>query len=59
MNLHSNADFLIDEKFAVELGGRNKDYTQIKDLQHAFLAVDDVEVGFKNKIPLYLFGFLY
>jgi hypothetical protein len=39
------------------VGGRNKDHSQIKNLEDSFLAVDDIEVGFKNKIPLYLFGF--
>lgn len=59
VNTHSNADFLVDDSFAFEIGGPNKDHTQIKNLSKAYLAVDDIEVGFKNKIPLYLFGFLY
>lgn len=59
VNLHSSADFLVDETLAFEVGGRNKDRNQIKNLQSAFLAVDDIEVGYKNKIPLYLFGLLY
>lgn len=59
VNLHSSTDFLVDDKFAFEVGGRNKDHNQIKELHSAFLAVDDIEVGLKNKIPLYLFGLLY
>lgn len=59
VNLHSYADFIIDETIGFEVGGRNKDNNQIKGLKSAFLAVDDVEIGFKNKIPLYLFGLLY
>lgn len=59
VNLHLSADFIIDDRFVIEVGGRNKDYNQIKNLADSFLAVDDIEVGFKNKIPLYLFGFLY
>jgi hypothetical protein len=38
---------------------RNKGLDQIKQLKQAFLAVDEIEIGFKNRIPLYLFGFLY
>jgi len=52
-------DFLLDEKFTVEVGGQNKNFKQIKDIPHSFLAVDDMEIGFASKIPLWLFGFLY
>lgn len=52
-------DFLIDEKYTVEVGGKNKKFTQIKDIPNSFVVLDDIEVGFGNKIPLWLFGFLY
>lgn len=52
-------DFSIDEKYIVEIGGKNKSFTQIKDIENSYLALDDIEVGFKGKIPLWLFGFLY
>jgi predicted AAA+ superfamily ATPase len=52
-------DFIIDEKVVVELGGKNKDFKQIKDIPDSFVVADDIEIGFGNKIPLYLFGFLY
>ncbi len=52
-------DFLIDEKFTVEVGGENKSFKQIKDMPNSFLALDDIELGFGAKIPLWLFGFLY
>jgi len=52
-------DFFIDEKFTVEIGGENKGFKQIKDIPHSFLALDDIEIGFEGKIPLWLFGFLY
>ena len=52
-------DFLIDDKFTVEVGGNGKTFKQIKDLPNSLLAVDDIEHGLKNTIPLYLFGFLY
>ena len=52
-------DFLVDEKYTFEVGGKNKGFEQIKDLPNAFVVADDIEIGFKNKIPLWLFGFLY
>lgn len=52
-------DFLVDGKYLFEVGGKGKGFDQIKDVQNSFVAQDDVEVGFGNKIPLWLFGFLY
>lgn len=52
-------DFIVNDKYLFEIGGKNKDFSQIKDIENSFLALDDIEVGFKNKIPLWLFGFLY
>lgn len=59
LNATEKGDFFIDEKYLFEIGGKNKNYHQIKDLPNAFIAADDVEYGFGNKIPLWLFGFLY
>lgn len=52
-------DFLVDDKFLFEVGGKKKSFEQIADLPSSFLAVDDTEVGFGNRIPLWLFGFTY
>ncbi|SFV67311.1 ATPase [hydrothermal vent metagenome] len=51
-------DFQVDEKWFFEVGGANKTFKQIKDLEHSFLVKDKIESGFKNSIPLWLFGFL-
>jgi hypothetical protein len=52
-------DFLVDDKYIFEVGGKNKSKQQIKGLDNAFLALDDIESGSANQIPLWLFGFLY
>jgi len=52
-------DFLVDEKYTFEIGGKNKSFNQIKNLDNSFIVADEIEMGFKNKIPLWLFGFLY
>jgi uncharacterized protein len=52
-------DFFVDNKFTFEIGGKNKDQSQIKNVLDAYLALDDIESGFGRKIPLWLFGFLY
>ncbi len=55
----NRGDFLVDEKYTVEIGGKNKGFEQIKNIPNSYLVADDIEIGFKNKIPLWLFGFLY
>lgn len=52
-------DFKIDQTFIFEIGGKHKTKEQIQGLQNAFIAADDIEIGFQEKIPLWLFGFLY
>ena len=52
-------DFLIEQKWIVEVGGRSKTGEQIKGIPNSFLALDDVETGSGRTIPLWLFGFLY
>ncbi len=52
-------DFVVDGRYTIEIGGKNKGFEQIKDIPNSFIAADDIEVGFGSKIPLWLFGFLY
>lgn len=54
-----SGDFLVDNKYIFEIGGKNKSNKQIINLRNSFLAIDDIEFGYNNKIPLWLFGFLY
>ena len=54
-----HGDFLIDGKHLFEVGGKGKTFNQIADIPDSYLAVDDTEVGLGNRIPLWLFGFLY
>ncbi|MBT5935909.1 AAA family ATPase [Sulfurimonas sp.] len=52
-------DFLIDDKYIFEIGGKNKNYKQIKNLPNSYVVSDDIGIGNGNKIPLWLFGFIY
>lgn len=59
VQLAKNTDFLIDGKYEIEIGGKNKDGKQLQNTENGFLALDGIETGFGKKIPLWLFGFLY
>jgi predicted AAA+ superfamily ATPase len=52
-------DFMVDRKFLFEIGGKGKTFKQIAGIENSFIAADDIEIGYKNTIPLWLFGFLY
>lgn len=52
-------DFCVDDKYLFEIGGPGKGFEQIKDISDSYVVQDGVETGIGNKIPLWLFGFLY
>ena len=52
-------DFKVDDHYVFEIGGKAKTNKQIAGIENAFIASDDIEFGYENKIPLWLFGFLY
>ena len=52
------SDFLVDDKYTFEIGGKNKNLEQISGIENAFVAADNIEYAQQNKIPLWLFGFL-
>ncbi len=54
-----SGDFIVDDNYVFEIGGKNKTNRQIKEIKHSYIAMDEAETGFANKIPLWLFGFLY
>jgi hypothetical protein len=59
ISLPNKGDVLVDNTFLFEIGGKNKTRKQILDFDKAFLVKDDIEIGFQNSIPLWLFGFMY
>jgi len=59
INYSHIGDFLVADKYIFEIGGKNKSFKQIKDIENSFVVADDIEIGSGNKIPLWLFGFLY
>ncbi len=52
-------DFLVDDTLLFEVGGKNKKFTQIKDIPNSYVVANDLEIGYGNKIPLWMFGLLY
>ncbi len=59
IKVSNEGDFIIDERYTIEVGGKNKTFKQIKDIKKSFVVADGIEIGSGSKIPLWLFGFLY
>jgi len=59
LEVSKNGDFIVDGIYTIEVGGKNKSFKQIKDIQNSYVVADNIEIGNGAKIPLWLFGFLY
>src|SRR5690554_4007214 len=58
--LPENGDFYIEKyDLTIEVGGKTKTAKQVKGENNFLVAIDGIEMGRGNKIPLWLFGFLY
>lgn len=52
-------DLLVDNKYLFEVGGKKKTFKQIADIENSYVVADNIDMGFGNKIPIWLFGLLY
>ena len=50
-------DFKVD-KHIFEIGGKSKSFSQVKDIQDSYLAIDIDFTSNNKKIPLWLFSFI-
>ena len=53
------SDFLIDGKYTFEVGGKKKKQNQLQNIENGYVVKDDIETGYGNIIPLWMFGMLY
>ncbi len=51
-------DFVADGNI-YEIGGKNKSFSQVKNVPNSYVIIDTDYSMEKNKIPLWMFGFLY
>ncbi len=59
ITIPSQGDLGVDDEFLFEIGGKNKAPGQLPEGKNSFYVLDSIETGYRQKIPLYLFGFLY
>ncbi|PZX55708.1 ATP-binding protein [Algoriphagus chordae] len=58
VRLPNSGDFQVDD-LVIEVGGKNKDASQVNHLENYLIAADEIEHGFGKKVPLWLFGMMY
>lgn len=58
IHYHNQGDFIVDEKYVFEIGGKSKDGKQLAGFSNGYIVADELEIGDGKKIPLWLFGFL-
>lgn len=59
VRLAPKGDFIVDDNYLFEVGGASKSFKQIAGIEQSYLALDEITSGINNKIPLWMFGFLY
>ena len=59
LSLPAEGDFIVNDQYTFEIGGKDKTQKQIAKVKNSFVVADDIEIGVINKIPLWMFGLLY
>lgn len=59
VEISGRGDFIIGGQYTFEIGGKGKGFKQLRGVENGYVASDDIELGFKNKLPLWIFGFMY
>lgn len=54
-----HGDFIVDNKYTFEVGGKGKDDKQIRGIENAWLVKDHLEIPVGNALPLWMLGLLH
>lgn len=54
-----HGDFLINNRYTFEVGGKDKSLKQVAGIKNAWIVKDDLEFPVGLELPLWMFGFLY
>jgi predicted AAA+ superfamily ATPase len=59
VSIPEKGDFLLDDRYLFEVGGKDKTIRQIAGIPDSFAVKDQIEYGSGRFLPLWAFGFLY
>ena len=57
--MKNQGDFFVDNKYIIEVGGEDKNFSQIANLPNSYILADNIETAIGNKLPIWAIGFLY
>lgn len=57
VELSGRGDFVVRGRYTFEIGG--KGFNQLSGVENGYVVADDIEVGFRNRLPLWVLGFMY
>ncbi len=55
----SATDFVVNNEYQFEIGGKGKGNKQIRDLEKAWVVKDDIEYPVLQTLPMWIFEFCY
>lgn len=58
VKVSGRGDFIVKGKHTFEVGGKGKGFKQVSGVENSCVVAGDIEVGFRNKLPLWTFGFM-
>lgn len=59
IQMPQQGDFIVDNKYTFEIGGKGKNNKQIIGIKDALIVKDDLETPANGVLPLWMFGLLY
>jgi len=59
IQMPKQGDFLVDNQYTFEVGGKGKSKNQIAGIKNSWVVKDGLEFPLGNDLPLWMFGFLY
>ncbi len=54
-----HGDFMIDGKITLEVGGKDKTFAQIANIENSYVLADDMEFPMGKKLPVWMVGMEY
>ena len=57
--MKKQGDFFVDSKYTIEVGGEDKDFSQVANVPDSYILSDNIETAIGHKLPIWAIGFLY
>ena len=57
--MKKQGDFFVDSKYTIEVGGEDKDFSQVANVPDSYILADNIETAIGHKLPIWSIGFLY